>query len=213
MCGDVTGITKMSASRCVHSVSSALCRHLYEYIQFPTTEAQQRQVKADFHGIANFPNVLGSIDGSIIPIRGPVSDEPVFVSRKGGHGMNVQIVNNAQLHITNIVARWPGSTHDSHIWNMCGLNRALLEGALGAGWLLGDSGYACSTRMMTPILTPHTVNDRRYNVSQRKTRNSSERTIGVWKMRFLHVLTQVWRMLDVRAVEVCWDYNGNCYSA
>jgi hypothetical protein len=143
------------------------------------------QPKNEFYEIGRFPNVLGSIDGTIIPTIAPGADEHLYVSRKGYHGLNVQIVNDARLKIRNIVAKWPGSTHDSYIWNMCALKEDFEQQLIVDGWLLGDSGYACAPSMMTPVMNPLTPGDRRYNVSQRRTRNTSERTIGVWKMRFL----------------------------
>jgi hypothetical protein len=46
-------------------------------------------------------------------------------------------VCNADLSFTNVVARYPGSTHDSHIFNHSNLNEELEEGEYGNGWLLG----------------------------------------------------------------------------
>ena len=36
-----------------------------------------------------------------------------FVNRKQFYSINVQAVCDSDAFITNIVARWPGSTHDS----------------------------------------------------------------------------------------------------
>ena len=183
--GDVHGVTKMSVSRCVHPVAAALCQYRNRFITFPMSEMHQRQVKADFYEIANFPNVLGSIDGTLIPIKGPSTDEHLYVSRKGFHALNVQVVNDAKLKITNLVVKWPGSTHDSFIWNLSSLKDDFVGGVIDSGWLLGDNGYACSHRLLTPVINPQSQAERKYNASQKKSRNTSERTIGVWKMRFL----------------------------
>ena len=59
--------------------------------------------------------MLGAIDGPLVPIIAPSENEPVYVSRKGYHAINVQGIMNAELVFTNVVARWPGSTHDSFI--------------------------------------------------------------------------------------------------
>ena len=42
--------------------------------------------------------------------------------------------------ITNIVARWPGSAHDSRIFSASALKRRLEAAADGNQWLIGDSG-------------------------------------------------------------------------
>ena len=47
---------------------------------------------------------------------------------------------------TDIVARWPGSTHDSHVFHTSSLCTYLDTNnhSLDDGILLGDSGYACT---------------------------------------------------------------------
>lgn len=54
----------------------------------------------------------------------------------------------------SIVVRWPGSTHDSFIYNSSSAKQTLESGAL-EGILLADSGYAVSNVLLTPFLSPH----------------------------------------------------------
>ncbi|XP_049269148.1 uncharacterized protein LOC119385425 isoform X2 [Rhipicephalus sanguineus] len=61
---------------------------------------------------------------------------------------------------------------------------ALYEQKAVPGVLLGDQMYACLSFFMTPLRNPQTCAEKRYNKSQIKTRNSVERTFGVWKRRF-----------------------------
>ena len=51
------------------------------------------------------------------------------------HSINVQLVCNAEMKFTNVVAQHPGSTHDAFIFNTSELRQELEEGA--DGWLLG----------------------------------------------------------------------------
>ena len=85
--------------------------------------------------------MLGCVDGTLIPIKTPHADEHLYVSRKGGHALNVQVVCDSGLRFTNAVVCYPGSTHDSFIWNNCSLNEKFSTGQITDGWLLGDSGY------------------------------------------------------------------------
>ena len=59
---------------------------------------------------------------------------------------------------TNIVARWPGSTHDSFIFTGSQIGQQLnaQHQCLEDGFLLGDSGYPCKPYLMTPYLNPGT---------------------------------------------------------
>ncbi|CAC5373982.1 unnamed protein product [Mytilus coruscus] len=87
---------------------------------------------------------------------------------------------------TNPVARWPGSTHDSHMLRTSNL-RTVLErenNGLQNGILLGDSGYACKPYLITPYLRPSDQSQERYNGSHCRTRVTIERAFGWWKRRF-----------------------------
>ena len=55
--------------------------------------------------------------------------------------------------LADIVARWPGSTHDSHICRTSAVG-GNLEGT--GGVLHGNGGYACSPFLVTLYLNPKT---------------------------------------------------------
>jgi hypothetical protein len=92
---------------------------------------------------------------------------------------------------TNVVAKWPGSTHDSHIFRTSSVAQDLAGTHLENGVLLGDRGYACMPFLMTPYLEPETQSQRRFNRAHRVTRSLIERTFGVLKRRFYVLHGQV----------------------
>jgi hypothetical protein len=74
-----------------------LCNAL-DNITFPTTRDELRRVKARFYRVAGFPNVVGAIDGTQVPIQGmSTAEEHLFVCRKGFHSINVQAVVDSEL--------------------------------------------------------------------------------------------------------------------
>ena len=81
-----------------------------------------------------------------------------------------------------MVARWPGSTHDAHIWNNCNLSLAFESGQIHNGWLLGDSAHGLKPWLLKPVLSPSTAKERKYNTAHKSTRSVIERTYGIWKM-------------------------------
>ena len=104
---------------------------------------------------------------------------------------------------TNIVARWPGSTHDSHLFHTSSLCEYLDANNRGLddGILLGDSGYACSPYLLTPYATPSSPAEEQYNTAYTKTRVAIEQTFGRWKRRF-HVLHSEIRMAPDRVCNI-----------
>ncbi|KAK0131545.1 putative nuclease HARBI1 [Merluccius polli] len=77
------------------------------YIKFPYNAVEQANIKAQFAARAGFPNVIRAIDCTHIAIKAPSQDEFVYVNRKHFHSINVQIICDAQMQLTNIVARGP----------------------------------------------------------------------------------------------------------
>ena len=140
----------------------------------------------DFYKIAGFPNVIGAIDGSLIPIRAPYRDEHLYVCHKGFHALNVMAVCNAQLSFTNFVSRWHGSVHDSAIFQSSNLMQHMESGGGRNGWLLGDRGYGIQPYLLTPFRPDDVTTEprRRYQRAHTKTRNTIERAFGLWKARF-----------------------------
>lgn len=85
----------------------------------------------------------------------------------------------------DIVARWPGSSHDSTIFNASRARARFINREMEDDILLGDNGYACSNFLLTPLLQPNTQAQKLYNESHIRTRNVIERAFGVWKRRYV----------------------------
>ena len=98
--------------------------------------------------------------------------------------LNVQAICDADLKIIDIVARWPGSTHDNYIFNNSAVRMKFENGSMANLLLLGDSGYPVQSYLMTPLGNPQSAAENLYNESQIRTRNLIERTFGVLKRRF-----------------------------
>lgn len=137
-----------------------------------------------FFSASRLPGVLGAIDCTHIAIQSPGGhDAEIFRNRKGYFSINVQLVCDHTGYISDVVARWPGSVHDSTIFDNCHL-RALLETGPTDGYLVGDGGYPCRRYLLTPISNPATAAERAFNSAQISARNCIERTNGRLKRRF-----------------------------
>ncbi|CAK1587654.1 unnamed protein product [Parnassius mnemosyne] len=183
--GDIFHIEQPTVHRIVHRVTEKKANMRSLFINMPTAE-ERLEVANDFYAIAGFPRVIDP-RSKMIPIKinspGGAQSES-FRNRKGYFFLNVQMVCDAKLRIRNIIARWPGSVHDSTIFNESPLCAQLERGDFTTMVLLGDSGYPCRPYLLTPILNPRTPAEEAYNRSQIRTRNPIERLFGVLKRRF-----------------------------
>lgn len=135
--GSLGGISQSSVSRIIESCLHHTLTLTKNVIHFPETTPLLNLVKESFYEISRFPNVLGVIDGTQIPIKAPITDESIFVCRKQYHSINTQVVAGPDHSFFDVVAKWPGSTHDSFIYSHCGVKSRIARGEFGDGWLLG----------------------------------------------------------------------------
>ena len=135
--GRTCWLSQSSVCLAIDGVTRALVKHAPTYIQFPVEQQTLRRTKIDFNSIAGFSNVVEAIDCTHIAVKTPSEHEEAFVNRKGIHTINVQAVCDPDMKITNIVAKWPGSTHDSFIWCSSGLYTVFERNDIN-GWLLGE---------------------------------------------------------------------------
>ena len=108
---------------------------------------------------------------------------------------------------TNIVARWPDSTHDSFMSRDSRINQQLNDQhqSLEGGLLLGDSGYPYKRYLMIPYLNPVTNKQRELNNAHTRTRVVTEQAFGWWKRRF-HLLHSEIRMKPEKVCMVIGAY-------
>ncbi|XP_063838190.1 putative nuclease HARBI1 [Ostrinia nubilalis] len=161
--GDLFGISKSAACKVIHLVSRTISTKFIHLIAMPQSSEEVKEVMAKFYSIAKFPSVVGAIDCTHIRIMSPGGDNAeLYRNRKDIFSINTQVVADADLKIRDIVARWPGSVHDSTIFN----------------------NSRVKDMMSSQQLDPQTPAEKLYNESQIRTRNVVERTFGVWKRRF-----------------------------
>ncbi|XP_037302099.1 putative nuclease HARBI1, partial [Manduca sexta] len=182
--GDFSGFSVSTAHR-IHRVSAAIASLHQEYVKFPTKKQEIQQEQSNFYQIAKFPRAIGAMDCTHVRITSPGGDQAeIFRNRKGYFCINVQTICNANMEITDIVARWPRSCHDSTIFNNCYRKAIFYVRHNGDALLLVDYGYASTSYTMPPLENPKTPLEHLYNESQIRSRNPIERSYGIWKRRY-----------------------------
>lgn len=165
VCGDDIQVDKSTASRAIWKVTNGLLRMKSQYLKFPTPQESDK-VKSDFYKVANFPGVLGLIDGTHIRIQRPSENENEYINRKFYPSVNVMAICDSSCIFLNVIAKWPGSTHDAFVWSQSSIN-AQFENGRDDGFILGDSGYPCKPWLLTPFREPENNAQGRYNSAHR----------------------------------------------
>uniref|UniRef100_A0A672NAP9 Putative nuclease HARBI1 n=1 Tax=Sinocyclocheilus grahami TaxID=75366 RepID=A0A672NAP9_SINGR len=181
--GDNMGVRKATVSNVVKAMSVALGSLINQFVSFPKDD-QTAQTKHKFFQMGNMPSTIGAIDCTHVHIQAPCEREWEYVNRKGRHRINIQLVGNADLIITNCAVKWPGSVHDARILRERALYREL-QSHRPNGIVLGDRAYPLLPWLMTPFPVSNTPEQARFNSSHCKTRCAIERLNGVQKRRFV----------------------------
>ena len=118
--------------------------------------------KAEFiFNRSQLPGVCGLIDGTHISIQRPTEHEEAYINRKFYPSINVRILCLSSYKITDVCARWPGSCHDSWILRNSAMHEKFDNGTYPGftnDIILGDSGYPCTSWLITPLLAhPHII--------------------------------------------------------
>ena len=128
----------------------------------------------------------------------PSVDEYAYVNRKQLHSINMKAICNANLIFRDVVARWPGSHHDSFILQPSYVYDQFDNDKFDDFWATVVC-YPLKKWLITPFGNPSTAEGRRFYVYHRKTRCAIERCFGILKLR--------WRILDRK---VCYGLKKVC---
>ncbi|XP_066585744.1 putative nuclease HARBI1 [Prorops nasuta] len=136
-------------------------------------------------GAIGLPDINGAIDCTHIRLSSTKlqSVSEIFRNRKGYFSLNVQAVVGPKTEFYDLVPEWPGSEHDSRIFQNSRIFMKYRTGEL-KGMLVGDSGYPALPFLLTPVNNPTTDEEIRYNSIHVRTRIVVERAFGIVKRRF-----------------------------
>jgi len=181
---DTFDVSQQLVSNCTAKIVRAIASLLQDYVKRPSRE-HFSNIRNYYFEMSGFPGVLGAVDCTHVPIQSPGGARAEeFRCRKGFFSLNVQAACGPNLEFFDFVCRWPGSVHDSRIFNNSRLFFDLQHDLLEGHHLLGDSAYPLLPFLLTPVANPVGQREVRYNISHSKARNTIERAFGVLKMRF-----------------------------
>ena len=183
ICGDGINVSQASASRYIRDVSLGLQAIYHQFVSLPAG-LKRVEVKNKFYEIAHFAGVVGLVDWTHIRIQRPSEDEADYINRHFYHSINVQAICQPDGMFSDVLARFPGSVHDSRIWKISGAGMQVENNFSIGEHILGYSGYMMRPYLLTPYRQPISTPQSNYNYTHKRTRVIVEQTFGRWKRRF-----------------------------
>ena len=184
---DVTESTFIKGRR---QVCSAILHHvLPSTIKWPTLhEMQEISNSVDLSGQHRFPNAIGFLDGSHIPIWRPhVVNSDAYYNRKNFFSVVLQGVCMDDMTFSDVSVGCPGRMHDARVLKNSTLwTSGYTKCVQGRYHLLADAAYPLTKWIMTPYRNNGHLTQRQvhYNTALSSKRQVIERAFGILKKRF-----------------------------
>jgi len=207
MTGNTFGIAKSTTSVVIQEICGILAEKIApELISFPNSKADVEKSSCMFLERFGFPQVIGCVDGTHIPIRQPSENAHDYFSYKMCYSINCQAICDAYGKFIDVEIKWPGSVHDARVFANCEVQKNLSAGNFklfhkelldGREYvpqlLLGDPAYPLLPYVMKEYDHCNSNEQVVFNTMLRSARNQIECAFGRLKAR--------WRILN-RAMDI-----------
>lgn len=148
----------------------------------------------------NFPQCLGAVDGTHIPIKAPQDHHCDYFNRKHYHSIILQGICDSECRITDVFTGWPGRSHDARVFSRSTIGGRVLKSTLVAGqnslyrtingqvigpFLVGDAAYPLCKQLMKDYTGANLTPEQGYfNYRLNRARIQIGRTFGLLKERW-----------------------------
>ena len=189
---------------------SVLMERANDFNKFPKTEVETRQSILEFQDISRFPQFVGALDESHIPIKEPKEHPSEYVNRKSFQSIVLQDVADANGKFLRVSTGYAGSIHDARVLRMSSLLTAvengdilhspvrLIGGTQVKPLLAADPAYKLTTWCMKPFPQTRAMTDsqRDFNKSLSSARVVIEQAFGLLKGRWRCLLDKLDESVD-----------------
>ena len=190
---------------------SALLMSANDFIKFPKGEVETRRAIQKFQEISCFPQVVGAIDGSHIPIIAPKNDPDDYYNRKQFHSIVLQGLADADGRFIHVCTGYAGSIHDARVLRMSSLVNEVEDSTIlvspvirsGTGeeirpLLVADPAYKLTNWCMKPYPETRAItpSQRNCNKALSRARVVIEQAFGMLKGRWRCLLVKLDESVD-----------------
>ena len=196
--GHLFGVSRSSVYLIVKEVCQAIVNKLLPiYIRIPEGDTLKEVVR-QFQSKYNFPQCIGAIDGSHIPIVAPSEFPADYYNRKGWHSVILQALVDHEYRFMNLSVGYPGRAHDARVLANSLVFQKAQAGTLLPDWkkricgtdvplvILGDPAYPLLPWLMKPFVDHGglTGQQKAFNYSLSRARIVVENAFGRLKGRW-----------------------------
>ena len=225
--GHLFGVSKPTICVITKEVCAIVKILLPRYVRIPTGDSLKAVIKG-FEDNLGFPQCVGVVDGTHIPIMSPVECPADYYNRKGFHSIIMQGTVNHLGHFIDIYVGWPGRVHDARVFVNSTLYKRGQAGTLLPDWkktisgkeipllMLGDPAYPLLHWLMKafPDNGSLTREQKTYNYRLSKARVVVEHAYGRLKGRWRCLLKRNDVLIDdlPKLVAACCVLHNICES-
>ena len=198
---------RSTACKIVLDTCEVIARHLmrkYMYVRIPQNESL-REIIDGFQCRWGFPQTVGAIDGTHIPILRPQESASDYYNRKGYYSILMQAIVECRGIFIDVNIGWPGKVHDARVFANSSCYRKGSNGTFFPDWsrviggvsvplvILGDPAYPLLPWLMKPYLenASTTPQQRNFNYQQSSARMVVENAFGRLKGRWRCLLKRI----------------------
>ena len=199
------GLGQSTVCKVVNETCKAITTHLlHKFVQLPQGERLEEDI-AGFEAERGFPQVVGAIDGTHIPIICPEESGSDYYNRKGYYSVIMQAVVDYQGLFIDVYVEWPGKVHDARVFVNSAFYKGMVSGTLflikkrlinGVEvplLILGDPAYPALPWLMKPYPQHATMTRKmeHFNYRQSRARMVVENAFGRLKGRWRCLLKRL----------------------
>ena len=128
------GLGRSTVGQIVVETCHEMATHLLtEFVKIPS-EDKLKDIVDGFESFWGFPQAVGAIDGSHIPIIKPAESASDYYNRKGYYSVLIQGLVDHRGIFLDVNIGWPGKVHDARVFSNSSLYKKGMNTSLFPDW-------------------------------------------------------------------------------